>query len=91
MKQAAARVLTAEQEIAVLKAKLAAFEEQGKLTIKRLAVSEKGAVSVYFNKGRFPVTLYPERMLLLLDAGPQIRDFIEDNKSRLNWKSQAAE
>ncbi|MGC1843394.1 MAG: hypothetical protein WA730_13515, partial [Pseudolabrys sp.] len=38
----------------------------------RLKVSEKGAVSVY-GLGRFPVTLYKEQWLRLLDTADDIR------------------
>jgi hypothetical protein len=42
----------------------------------RLKVSEKGAVSVY-GLGRFPVTLYKEQWLRLLNMSDEIRAFIE--------------
>lgn len=54
-----------------------------------LKVSEKGAVSVY-GMGRFPVTLYKEQWLKLLDMGDDIRTFIKDNDARLKTKAQAA-
>ena len=38
-------------------------------------VSEKGAVSVY-GMGRFPVTLYKEQWIKLLDVAEEIRAFI---------------
>ena len=41
----------------------------------RLKVSEKGAVSVY-GMGRFPVTLYKEQWLKLLDMSDDIRAFL---------------
>lgn len=47
-----------------------------------LKVSEKGAVSVY-GLGRFPVTLYKEQWVRLLDMADEIRTFIADNQSRL--------
>ena len=50
-----------------------------------LKVSEKGAVSVY-GMGRFPVTLYQEQWLKLLDMSEQIRTFIKDNESKLKKK-----
>lgn len=50
-----------------------------------LKVSEKGAVSVY-GMGRFPVTLYKEQWLKLLDMGDDIRRFISENESRLKAK-----
>jgi hypothetical protein len=50
-----------------------------------LRVSEKGAVSVY-GLGRFPVTLYKEQWLRLLDMGEEIRGFIKQNESQLKSK-----
>jgi hypothetical protein len=51
----------------------------------RLKVSEKGAVSVY-GMGRFPVTLYKEQWLKLLDISDDIRSFIAANEARLKAK-----
>ena len=50
-----------------------------------LKVSEKGGVSVY-GLGRFPVTLYQEQWLRLLDMAGEIRQFIGDNQARLKSK-----
>jgi len=49
-------------------------------------VGEKGGVSVY-GLGRFPVTLYYEQWVRLLDAADGLRAFLEENKSRLKLKS----
>jgi hypothetical protein len=51
----------------------------------RIRVSEKGAVSVY-GMGRFPVTLYKEQWLKLLDMAAKIRAFIATNESQLKAK-----
>ena len=51
----------------------------------RMKVSEKGAVSIY-GMGRFPVTLYKEQWLKLLDMSPEIRNFIAENDARLKTK-----
>ncbi len=51
----------------------------------RIQVSEKGAVSVY-GMGRFPVTLYKEQWLKLLDMADDIRAFIAANEPRLKTK-----
>jgi hypothetical protein len=51
----------------------------------RLKVSEKGAVSVY-GMGRFPVTLYKEQWLKLLNMSDDIRAFIASNETRLKAK-----
>ena len=51
----------------------------------RLKVSAKGAVSVY-GLGRFPVTLYQEQWLRVLDIANDIRAFIRENKDLLKAK-----
>jgi hypothetical protein len=51
----------------------------------RMKVSEKGAVSVY-GVGRFPVTLYKEQWLKLLNISHEIRAFIAENEARLKAK-----
>jgi hypothetical protein len=51
-----------------------------------MKVSQKGALSVY-GLGRFPVTLYKEQWLRLLDMEENIRDFIKQNDSELKGKS----
>jgi hypothetical protein len=51
----------------------------------RMKVSEKGAVSVY-GMGRFPVTLYKEQWLRLLDMSNEIRSFIAANDAQLKAK-----
>jgi hypothetical protein len=48
-------------------------------------VSEKGGVSVY-GLGRFPVTLYYEQWVRLLDSSDALRDFVESNKAKLKLK-----
>jgi hypothetical protein len=53
-----------------------------------LKISEKGGVSVY-GLGRFPVTLYKEQWLRLLDMAEEIRTFIKANEARLKVKPQA--
>ncbi len=50
-----------------------------------LKVSEKGALSVY-GMGRFPVTLYKEQWLKLLDLSEDIRAFIKANDAQLKAK-----
>jgi len=50
-------------------------------------VGEKGGVSVY-GLGRFPVTLYYEQWVRLLDMAKDLREFLEENKSRLKLKDQ---
>ncbi len=50
-----------------------------------LKVSQKGAISLY-GMGRFPVTLYQEQWLKILDMSDGIRAFIEANKAQLKEK-----
>ncbi len=58
---------------------------KGSAVKPRLKVSEKGAVSIY-GMGRFPVTLYKEQWLRLLDMAEEIRAFIKANDSQLKRK-----
>ena len=53
----------------------------------RLKVSEKGGVSVY-GLGRFPVTLYKEQWLKLLDMADDNRASIAANEAELKSKQQ---
>jgi hypothetical protein len=77
-----------EQRLARLEAENKALREQveqrksGQL---RLKVSEKGGLSVY-GLGRFPVTLYKEQWLRLLDFADEIRSFIKENDRQLKGK-----
>jgi hypothetical protein len=50
-----------------------------------IKVSEKGGLSVY-GLGRFPVTLYQEQWLKLLDLEQDIRTFIKDHQGELKKK-----
>ena len=50
-----------------------------------LKVSEKGGLSVY-GLGRFPVTLYKEQWIRLLDLSNEIREFITWHESELKSK-----
>ena len=65
------------QENAVLK--------KGAASGIRMKVSEKGAVSIY-GMGRFPVTLYKEQWLKLLNMADDIRAFITANEAQLKTK-----
>lgn len=51
----------------------------------RMKVSDKGALSVY-GMGRFPVTLYKEQWLKLLNMSDEIRAFVAENEARLKAK-----
>jgi hypothetical protein len=80
----------AEPTYEELKARLAELEKQG--TTRRTGtldfrVSEKGGVSVY-GLGRFPVTLYYEQWIRLLDVSDKLREFLQENKEKLKLKEQ---
>jgi len=66
-----------------LKAQLAALQKQsgqkrsGALDFR---VGEKGGVSVY-GLGRFPVTLYYEQWMRLLEVVPDLKNFLEEQKA----------
>jgi len=51
-----------------------------------MKVSEKGAVSLY-GLGRFPVTLYQEQWLKLLDLAEDIRAFVKEHEGKLKKKA----
>jgi len=71
-------------ELERLKAENAALKARSGKRIS-LKVSEKGAVSVY-GLGRFPVTLYQEQWLKLLDVAEDVRAFIRENQGTLKKK-----
>jgi hypothetical protein len=69
-----------------LKARLAEMEAKQKRTGNMsFKVSDKGGVSVY-GLGRFPVTLYYEQWMKLLDKAQDLRAFLEENKASLKLK-----
>jgi hypothetical protein len=59
--------------------------KQGAAKGVSLKVSEKGGLSVY-GLGRFPITLYQEQWLKLLDLASEIRAFIEAHRGELKKK-----
>jgi hypothetical protein len=81
---------TPEQKLARLEAENKVLREQveqrrpGQL---RLKVSEKGGLSVY-GLGRFPVTLYKEQWIRLLDQADEIKSFLKENDQLLKAKQQ---
>jgi len=73
-----------------LLAKIAELEKKAEGRKKgalEFRVGEKGGVSVY-GLGRFPVTLYYEQWIRLLDMAKDLREFLEENKHRLKLKEQ---
>jgi hypothetical protein len=81
--QSAEDRLMSEPSYEELKAQLAELQKQtgakrsGALDFR---VGEKGGVSVY-GLGRFPVTLYYEQWIRLLGAAPELKSFLEEQKS----------
>jgi hypothetical protein len=75
-------------EVEQLKAEIARLKEEhgeDKLTI---GFGNKGNIKVGGKAlgQRFPVTLYANSWLKVLDQAEDIRQFIEDNRDRLDWK-----
>ncbi len=73
--------------------RLRSENEALKRTLSRglsLKISEKGGLSVY-GLGRFPVTLYKEQWIRLLDLSDEIRAFIKANEKQLKAKEQPVE
>ena len=73
-----------------LLARIAELEKQGGSRNKGIIefrVGAKGGVSVY-GLGRFPVTLYYEQWIRLLDIAGDLRAFLEENKSSLKLKER---
>jgi hypothetical protein len=62
----------------------AGSKKQDSLNFK---VGEKGGVSVY-GLGRFPVTLYYEQWVRLLDSAEGLRAFLEENKNKLKMRNK---
>ncbi len=60
--------------------------KKGAATGITMKVSEKGGLSVY-GMGRFPITLYKEQWLKLMDMSDAIRSFIASNDAQLKTKN----
>ena len=73
-----------QAELERLRAENVALKARGSKGVS-MKVSEKGAVSIY-GLGRFPVTLYQEQWLKLLDMANDIRAFIKQNEGQLKKK-----
>jgi hypothetical protein len=74
----------AEPTYEELKARVEELERQRSNNLQ-FKVSEKGGLSVY-GLGRFPITLYYEQWIRLLDQHEALREFLEANKARLKLK-----
>ncbi len=73
-------------ELERLRAENAALKNRAMRGVS-LKVSEKGGVSVY-GLGRFPVTLYKEQWLRLLDMADDIRAFLVEHEAELRTKEK---
>jgi hypothetical protein len=71
-------------ELARLRGENAALKAR-KVRAKSLKVSEKGAASLY-GLGRFPVTLYKEQWVVVLDMADEIRAFLVANDAKLKGR-----
>jgi hypothetical protein len=74
-------------ELERLKAENESLKSRGSKGVS-MKVSEKGGVSIY-GLGRFPVTLYKEQWVKLLDLSDDIRRFITENDAKLKTKGDA--
>jgi hypothetical protein len=74
-------------ELERLKTENAALKKRQEQSI-RLAVGKKGGVSLY-GLGRFPVTLYKEQWLKLIDTADTIKDFIKEHDSELKSRNES--
>jgi hypothetical protein len=72
-------------ELERLRAENESLKARGSRAVS-MKVSEKGGLSVY-GLGRFPVTLYQEQWLKLLDLADDIRTFIQKNEGQLKKKA----
>ena len=78
-------------DVEELKAQLEALKKENEQLKTRdsakptMKVSTKGGVSLY-GLGRFPVTLYKEQWLKLLDQADDIREFIDAHSTELKTK-----
>ena len=73
-----------KQELERLRNENAALKK-GAATGITMKVSEKGGLSIY-GMGRFPITLYKEQWLKLLEMSDAIRAFIAANEATLKVK-----
>ncbi len=80
--------LDLKAELEKLKAENEALKSSKKAGMSKeisFKIGEKGGLSVY-GLGRFPVTLYKEQWLRLLDKSDDIRDYLKQNEDKLKTK-----
>jgi hypothetical protein len=80
------KLAAGELEVTTASKMLAELEQPKRGTLY-CKVSEKGAVSVY-GLQRMPVTLYMEQWQRLLEFAPEVKQFIEENESKLKRKER---
>jgi hypothetical protein len=80
---------TLRAEVERLRAENEALKARATRGVISLRVSEKGGLSVY-GLGRFPVTLYKEQWLKLLDMADELRSFIREHEGKLKAKEPRA-
>lgn len=74
-----------QNELEKLRAENEALKKKAAPRDISMKVSQKGGVSFY-GLGRFPVTLYKEQWLRLLDHVDEIRAFIGEHETELKTK-----
>ena len=72
------------EELERLRAENAALKKTSAKGVS-MKVSEKGGLSIY-GLGRFPITLYKEQWVKLLDMAEDIRAFLRANDAQLKSK-----
>lgn len=78
----------AEQRIRDLEAQLAA---KSKPVATRMAVSEKGGLSLYGMNAQFPVTLYPDQWRKVLGLGEEFEAFMAKHEREFRIKGESLE
>lgn len=79
---------TVEEKLARLEAENKALKQQieeRKLGQLRFKISAKGGLSVY-GLGRFPVTLYKEQWIRLLEHAEELKNFLKEHDHELKAK-----
>jgi hypothetical protein len=51
-------------------------------------INDHGAVSIQ-GLGKYPVQLFAEQVIRLLDKSDDLRKFIDDNKDTLSWRNKS--
>ena len=75
--------LSLAEQIEALKVENMALKARSNLTLK---VSDKGCVSIYGLRARFPIALYPREITQIFNARDQIEQFVADNEAVFSAK-----